>query len=65
VLVPGSRPLFDPREVEERFREVVAVRPLAALDLFPRRLPVRNVVTEAEVVRTEGIEHPARATFDA
>ena len=66
VLVARPVPLLDPREVEERLGEIVALadaRPRSTCSQAASR--VRHVVAEAEVVGAERVEHPAGAPFDA
>jgi len=64
VLVTRAIALLDPRKVEERLGQLVAFRPLAALDLLPGRLAVGQVVAEANLARTDRVQDPAGAALD-
>jgi hypothetical protein len=64
VLVPRAVALLDSRQVEERLGKLVVPGALAAGDLLPGALPIRDVVAEADLARTERVENPARAAFD-
>jgi hypothetical protein len=64
VLVPSAVSFLDPREVEERLREVVALGPLSSLDLLPRLLAVGKVVAEADLVCPDRVEDPAGPALD-
>ncbi len=63
VLVAPSVALLDPREVEERLGQVVAGRPLAALDLLPGLGLVLHIVSEAHLAAADRVQHPAGPPF--
>ena len=58
VLVPRGRPFLDPCELEERFGELVAGRPFAAVDLLPRLGPIGQIVAEPELCHPDRVEYP-------
>ena len=64
VLVARAGPLLDPRKVEEPFRQLVAHRPLAAVDLLPGSLSIGQVVAEPDLARADRVQDPASAAFD-
>ena len=63
VLVARPIPLLDPRKVEERLCEVVALRPPPGVDVSPGLLRVGKVA-DAQAPGPERVEHPAGAPFD-
>ncbi len=63
MLVAPRVALLDPREVEERLGQVVAGRPLPALDLLPGLGPVLHVVSEAHLAAADRVQHPAGPPF--
>src|SRR5207247_9386551 len=65
VLVTRTRALLDPREMEERLRELVPVRTLAALDELPGLGAVGEVIPEPDVRGTHRVEYPARPALDS
>ena len=58
VLVPRGRPFLDPRELEERFGELVAGRTFASVDLLPRLGPIGQIVAEPELCHPDRVECP-------
>ena len=64
VVIACTRTLFDAREVEEPFRQLVALGTLAALDLLPGSLSVGHVVAEPDLARTDRVQDPASAALD-
>jgi hypothetical protein len=63
VLVARAVSLLDPGEMEERLGEVVALGPLAALDLLPRAGVVGDVVAEPDLTPANRVQHPAGPPF--
>ncbi len=64
MLVPGATALLDACEMEERLRDLVALGPLAPLDLFPGPGPVGDVVPETDVTGPDRVEDPAGLALD-
>ena len=63
MLVAWPVPLLDPCQVEERLREVVALRPPSGVDGPPGCLRIGKIA-DAQVPRTERVEHPVGPPFD-
>ncbi len=63
VVVARAGALLDPRKVEEAFGQLVACRPLAAVDLLPGSLSIGQVVAETDLSRTDRVQDPAGAAL--
>ena len=64
VLVAMADALLDPSKVEEPLRQLVAHRPLAAVDLLPGGFSIGQVVAEPDLARTDRVQDPASAALD-
>lgn len=65
MVVALAVQLLGAREMEEGRGDVITAGELAAFDLFPRLLVVRNVVPEPKLPSADGVKHPARPALHA